>query len=194
MRKINLDKLLKDHTNYKSLLLKVYKQNREINREISNFLEKSDREDFQCWLLCGYLYLYYYLYLMNSYNTTLESKSIEEFLPLLKRVGNLCLIELQPQSRLVHTYYKLTYNLRDSFCSSLMIYSLLRIFRLVLVAMRNLPLLVPPSNPLSPKVSNQTNNGIVNYNKPYYKCNNYFYCFIYIFIFILTTYNKGELK
>ena len=46
MRKINLDKLLKDHTIYKSLLLKAYKQNREINREISNFLEKSDREDF----------------------------------------------------------------------------------------------------------------------------------------------------
>ena len=120
--------------------------------------------------MCGYLYLYYYLYLMNSYNTTLESKSIEESLPLSKGVGNLCLVELQPQSRLVHTDYKLTYNLRDSFCSSLMIYSLLRIFRLVLVVMRNLPLLVPPLNPLSPKVSNQTNNGLSIYNKVDYKC------------------------
>ena len=68
---------------------------------------------------------------MNSYITTLESKSIEEFLPLSKGAGNLCLVELQPQSRLVHTDYKLTYNLRDSFYLSLMIYSLLRIFRLV---------------------------------------------------------------
>ena len=131
---------------------------------------------------------------LNNYNTTLESKSIEESLPLSKGAGNLCLVELQPQSRLVHTDYKLTYNLRDSICSSLMIYSLLRILKSCISGARNLPLLVPPSNPLSPKVSNQTNNGIVNYNKPYYKCNNYFYCFIYIFIFILTTYNKGELK
>ena len=89
---------------------------------------------------------------MNSYITTLESKSIEEFLPLSKGAGNLCLVELQPQSRLVHTDYKLTYNLRDSFCSSLMIYSLLRILKSCISGARNLPLLVPPLNPLSPKV------------------------------------------
>ena len=46
MKKINLDKLLSDHTMYKSLLLKIYKNNKEINRAISNFLEESDKEDF----------------------------------------------------------------------------------------------------------------------------------------------------
>lgn len=68
----------------------------------------------------------------------------------------------------------LTYNLRDPIDSSLMTYSLLRIFRLVLVAMRNLPLLVPPLKPLSPKVLNQTNNGLANYNNADYKCKLYF--------------------
>lgn len=87
----------------------------------------------------------------------------------------------------------LTYNLRDSIYSSLMIYPLLRIFRLV-CGFEKQPLLVTTLKPLSPKVSNQTNNGLENYNNKIYKCKNYFYCFIYIFIFILTTYNKGELK
>ena len=44
MKKINLDKMLRDQTHYKSLLLKIYKNNKEINREIGNFLEESEKE------------------------------------------------------------------------------------------------------------------------------------------------------
>ena len=120
------------------------------------------------------------------YNTTLESKSIEEFLPLSKGAGNLCLVELQPQSRLVHTNYKLAYKLRDSINSLLIVYSLLRIFRLVLMALRNLPLLVTTLNPLSPKVLNQTNNGKQIYIKAYYKCKDYFSWILCAYIPILT--------
>ncbi len=46
MMKINIDKILKEHTFYKSILLEVYKQNKEQNRKIRRFLEKSDIEDF----------------------------------------------------------------------------------------------------------------------------------------------------
>ena len=45
----------------------------------------------------------------------------------------------------MHTNYKLTHNLRDSICSSLMIYSLLRIFRLV-CGFEKCPLLVTTLN------------------------------------------------
>ena len=126
------------------------------------------------------------------YNTTLESKRIEESLPLSKGAGNLCLVELQPQSRLVHTNYKLTYNLRDSIISLLIIYSLLRIFRLVLMDLRNLPLLVPSLNPSSPKVLNQPNDGKQIYIKGHYKSKDYFSCIIYLYVPILT--QTGELK
>ena len=70
----------------------------------------------------------------------------------------------------VHTNYKLAYKLRDSINSLLIVYSLLRIFRLV-YGFENLPLLVPFLNPLSPKVLNQTNNGKQIYINKYYKCN-----------------------
>ena len=132
--------------------------------------------------MCGYLYLYYYLYLMNSYNTTLESKSIEESLPLSKGAGNLCLVELQPQSRLVHTHYKLAYNMRDLIYSSLMIYPTLKIFRLV-SASRN-PLLVSYLNPLSPKVSNQTNNGLLNYYNSDYNYKYYFFIVLFLSLYL----------
>ena len=46
MMKINIDKVLKEHTFYKSILLAIYKQNKEQNRKIRRFLEKSDIEDF----------------------------------------------------------------------------------------------------------------------------------------------------
>ena len=46
MKKINLDKMLRDRTRFKSLFLKIYKNNKEINREIGNFLEESDKEGF----------------------------------------------------------------------------------------------------------------------------------------------------
>ena len=45
-KKINIDSLLRDHTNYKSLLLEIYKQNKRINRKIRVHLEKADLEDF----------------------------------------------------------------------------------------------------------------------------------------------------
>ena len=67
----------------------------------------------------------------------------------------------------------LTHNLRDSICSSLMIYPLLRIFRLV-CGFEKQPLLVTTLKPLSPKVFNQTNNGLANYNNADYKCKLYF--------------------
>ena len=73
----------------------------------------------------------------------------------------------------VHTNYKLTHNLRDLICSSLMIYSLLKIFRIV-CGFEKQPLLVTTLKPLSPKVSNQTNNGLANYNNADYKCKLYF--------------------
>ena len=117
------------------------------------------------------------------YITTLVSKSIEEFLPLFKGAGNLCLVELQPQSRLVHTDYKLTYNLRDPICSSLMIYSLLRIFRLV-CGFEKLPLLVTTLNPLSPKVSNQTNNGLLNYYNSDYNYKYYFFIVLFLSLYL----------
>ena len=46
MRKINIDKILKEHPFYKSILLEIYKQNKEQNRKIRRFLEQSDIEDF----------------------------------------------------------------------------------------------------------------------------------------------------
>ena len=45
-KKINIDELLRDHTFYKSILLKIYKFNREINREIKQHLQKADLEDY----------------------------------------------------------------------------------------------------------------------------------------------------
>ena len=62
----------------------------------------------------------------------------------------------------VHTDYKLTYNLRYPINSSLMIYSLLRIFRLVCGFEESL--LVTTLKSLSPKVLNQTDNGLSIYN------------------------------
>ena len=58
----------------------------------------------------------------------------------------------------VHTDYKLTYNLRYPINSSLMTYSLLRIFRLVCAFEESL--LVSTLKSLSPKVLNQTDNGL----------------------------------
>ena len=45
MKRINLDVILKDQTIKDSLLLKIYRFNREINREIINHLQKADLED-----------------------------------------------------------------------------------------------------------------------------------------------------
>jgi len=67
----------------------------------------------------------------------------------------------------------LAYNMRYSFYSSLMIYLTVKIFRLLLAF--EIPLLVGYLNPLSPKVSNQTNNGLLIYNTSNYKYNNYFF-------------------
>jgi len=48
MKKIKVDKneLLKDYTFYKSILTKIYKFNRDINRQIANHLQKTDLEDY----------------------------------------------------------------------------------------------------------------------------------------------------
>ena len=46
MRKFNIDKILREHTFYKSILLEIYKSNKEQNRKIRNFLEQADIEDF----------------------------------------------------------------------------------------------------------------------------------------------------
>ena len=121
---------------------------------------------------------------MNSYNTTLESKSIEESLPLSKGVGNLCLVELQPQSRLVHTNYNLTYNLRELILSLLRTIALLKLFRLV-CGFEQKPLLVTTLILLSPKVSNQTDNGFTIYIISDNKCKNNF---LFVFIVVIWLY------
>ena len=43
-KKLNIDSLLRDHTNYKSSLLKIYKQSVENIRLIKPLLEKSEWE------------------------------------------------------------------------------------------------------------------------------------------------------
>ena len=82
----------------------------------------------------------------------------------------------------VHTHYKLAYNMRDLIYSSLMIYPTLKIFRLVL-AFRN-PLLVSYLNPLSPKVSNQTNNGLLNYYNSDYNYKYYFFIVLFLSLYL----------
>ena len=59
----------------------------------------------------------------------------------------------------VHTDYNLTYNLRESFYSLLRTIARIRFFRLS-YACEQKPLLVSILKPLSPKVLNQTDNGL----------------------------------
>ena len=43
---INIDDTLRDHAFYKSILTKIYKFNRDINRDIKQHLQKADLEDY----------------------------------------------------------------------------------------------------------------------------------------------------
>ena len=45
-KQINIDALLKDHSFYKTILTKIYKFNRDINRDIKQHLQKADLEDY----------------------------------------------------------------------------------------------------------------------------------------------------
>ena len=116
------------------------------------------------------------------YITTLVSKSIEEFLPLFKGEGTYAFRNYNLRVAFVHTHYKLAYNMRDLIYSSLMIYPTLKIFRLV-SASRN-PLLVSYLNPLSPKVSNQTNNGLLNYYNSDYNYKYYFFIVLFLSLYL----------
>ena len=62
----------------------------------------------------------------------------------------------------VHTIYNLTYKLRELILSLLRTIALLKFFRLV-CGFEQKPLLVTTLNTLSPKVSNQTDNGFTIY-------------------------------
>ena len=117
------------------------------------------------------------------YITTLVSKSIEESLPLYLGAGNLCLVELQPQSRFVHTNYNLTYNLRELILSLLRTIALLKFFRLV-CGYEQKPLLVTTLITLSPKVSNQTNNGLLNYYNSDYNYKYYFFIVLFLSLYL----------
>ena len=60
----------------------------------------------------------------------------------------------------VHTDYNLTYNLRESFYSSLRTIARIRFLRLSYACEQTKPLLVSILKSLSPKVLNQTDNGL----------------------------------
>ena len=60
----------------------------------------------------------------------------------------------------VHTDYNLTYNLRESFYSSLRTIARIKSFRLSYACEQTEPLLVSILKSLSPKVLNQTDNGL----------------------------------
>ena len=62
----------------------------------------------------------------------------------------------------VHTHHNLTYELRELILSLLRTIALLKFFRLV-CGFEQKPLLVTTLNTLSPKVSNQTDNGFTIY-------------------------------
>ena len=62
----------------------------------------------------------------------------------------------------VHTNHNLTYELRELILSLLRTIALLKFFRLV-CGFEKQPLLVTTLKPLSPKVSNQTDNGLTIY-------------------------------
>ena len=95
----------------------------------------------------------------------------------------------------VHTNYKLTHNLRDSICSSLMIYSLLRIFRLV-CGFEKQPLLVTTLNHYRQKYQTKP---ITDYKYIIIIINlsSIFILLVYELILnyiVFINYNKGELR
>ena len=123
---------------------------------------------------------------MNNYTTTFSEQKHRGVPTPIKRSRKPMPLEITTfRVAFVHTDYKLAYKLRDSINSLLIVYSLLRIFRLV-CGFEKLPLLVTTLNPLSPKELNQTNNGKQIYIKAYYNCKDYFSCIICAYVPILT--------
>ena len=103
--------------------------------------------------------------------TTLESKSIEEFLPLYLGAETYAFRNYNFRVAFVHTLYILTYKMRESICSLLRIYTLTQILSSCYYVSLSKPLLVNILKPFSPKVSNQTKNGKQIYIILYNKCN-----------------------
>ena len=83
----------------------------------------------------------------------------------------------------VHTDYNLIYKLREPIISLLRTIALLRFFRLV-CGFEQKPLLVTTLILLSPKVSNQTDNGLVIYAVMYIICNNNFFLVFIVVIWL----------
>ena len=122
---------------------------------------------------------------MNNYITTFrEQKHRGVPTPIFRSRKPMPLEITTFRVAFVHTDYNLTYKLREPIISLLRTIALLRLFRLV-CGFEQKPLLVTTLIILSPKVSNQTDNGFTIYIISDNKCKNNF---LFVFIVVIWLY------
>ena len=123
--------------------------------------------------------------MINNYITTFrEQKHRGVPTPIIRRRKPMPLEITTFRVAFVHTNHNLTYELRELILSLLRTIALLKFFRLV-CGYEQKPLLVTTLILLSPKVSNQTDNGFTIYIISDNKCKNNF---LFVFIVVIWLY------